>query len=75
VPLWALNIAIERAPVWVARLYAGHDPEGASTKGAGGATNVRTITFAQAVAEGLIPPSGEAMTGQLGAATEAAVPV
>ena len=63
IPDWALELAWDRLPVWLVRLYAGTDPESSSTTGAGGATNVRTIPFAQAVAEGLIPPSGEAMSG------------
>lgn len=63
IPDWALELAWERLPIWLVRLYAGTDPE--AKKGAGGATNVRTITFAQAVAEGIIPPSGDAMSGPL----------
>lgn len=55
--------------MWLVRLYAGTDPE--AKKGAGGATeNVRTITFAQAVAEGIIPASGEAMSGQVATSPE-----
>lgn len=67
VPDWALNLALDRLPVWLLRLYANHDPEASTTTGAGGATNVRTITFAQAVAQGIIPPSGEAMSGPVNA--------
>lgn len=54
---WELQIAFDRLPVWLNKLHGGDESAG------GGESQTRTITFAEAVASGVIPPSGEPMSG------------
>lgn len=63
IPDIELALALDRMPIWLSLLNGGGHPD--EQKGAGGAPAPRTISFAQAVAEGLVPPSGEAMSGPI----------
>lgn len=67
IPDWELAIAVRSLLEWVPMLQYEPSTGSSTSTAAGGGTPTRTIPFAQAVAEGIIPPSGDAMTGPVDA--------